>query len=131
MVDQVEGGNLDNLLDMLNHVDIDNMSKVLKELDKYEKLIDKVSGLTMRLNKIGVLPAILRIAGQKSGVQNIDAPLPQLSPLSLEATSPTHLMMYRELNKQPEDTITAMFKQAVEIELQEKGKAVKKGKTKK
>ena len=102
-----------NLLDMLSSVDVDKVGKALKEFEKYEKLLDKVSGITMRLNRIGVLPAILRIAGQKSGIKNIDAPLPQQNPLSIDAASPIHLMMFKELNKQPEETIGEMFKAAV------------------
>lgn len=102
-----------NLLDMLKDVDVDKVGSVLKEFEKYEKLLDKVSGITMRLNRIGVLPAIIRLAGQKSGIQNIDAPLPQPSQLSIEAASPTHLMMFKELNAQPEAIIGEMFKQAV------------------
>ena len=102
-----------NLLDMLSNVDVDKVGKALKEFEKYEKLLDKVSGITMRLNRIGVLPAILRIAGQKSGIKNIDAPLPQQNPLSIDAASPIHLMMFKELNKQPEETIGEMFKAAV------------------
>ena len=102
-----------NLLDMLKDVDVDKVGSVLKEFEKYEKLLDKVSGITMRLNRIGVLPAIIRIAGQKSGIKDIDAPLPQPSQLSIEAVSPTHLMMYKELNAQPEAVIGEMFKQAV------------------
>jgi len=108
-----EGEESVNLLSMLNNVDVDKVGNVLKEFEKYEKLLDKVSGITMRLNRIGVLPAIIRIAGQKSGVQNIDAPLPQQSELSIEAKTPIHLMMFKELNKQPEDVISEMFKAAV------------------
>jgi len=102
-----------NLLSMLNNVDVDKVGNVLKEVEKYEKLLDKVSGITMRLNRIGVLPAIIRIAGQKSGIQNIDAPLPQQSELSIEAKSPIHLLMFKELNNQPENVISDMFKAAV------------------
>ena len=102
-----------NLLTMINEIDIDKVSNTLKELEKYEKILDKISGITMRLNRIGVLPAILRIAGQKSGVQNIDAPLPKQSELSIEAKSPIHLMMFRELNNQSEEAISNMFKAAI------------------
>jgi len=102
-----------SLLSMLNDVDVDKVGNVLKEFEKYEKLLDKVSGITMRLNRIGVLPAIIRIAGQKSGITNIDAPLPQQSELSIEAKTSIHLMMFKELNKQPEDVISEMFKAAV------------------
>ena len=102
-----------NLLSMLNDVDVDKVGNVLKEFEKYEKLLDKVSGITMRLNRIGVLPAIIRIAGQKSGVQNIDAPLPQQSALSIDAKSPIHLLMFKELNNQPENVISDLYKNAV------------------
>jgi len=102
-----------NLLSMLNDVDVDKVGNVLKEFEKYEKLLDKVSGITMRLNRIGVLPAIIRIAGQKSGIQNIDAPLPQQSELSIEAKSPIHLLMFKELNAQPENVISDLYKNAV------------------
>jgi hypothetical protein len=102
-----------NLLDMMNNVDVDKVGNVLKEFEKYEKILDKVSGITMRLNRIGVLPAVLRIAGQKSGIQNIDAPLPRQSPLSIDAASPMHLMMFKELNTQPEAVISELYKNAV------------------
>ena len=102
-----------NLLDMMNNVDVDKVGNVLKEFEKYEKILDKVSGITMRLNRIGVLPAVLRIAGQKSGIQNIDAPLPQQSPLSIDAASAIHLMMFKELNTQPEAVISELYKNAV------------------
>ena len=109
----MEGETSANLLDMMNNVDVDKVGKVLKEVEKYEKILDKVSGITMRLNHIGVLPAILRIAGQKSGVENIDAPLPQQSPLNIEAASSIHLLMFKELNEQPEAIITELYKNAV------------------
>jgi hypothetical protein len=67
----------------------------------------------MRLNRIGVLPAVMRIAGQKSGIQNLDAPLPKQSELSIDAKSPMHLLMFKELNKQPEEVVSQMFKAAV------------------
>ena len=102
-----------NLLDLMNNVDVDKVGNVLKEFEKYEKILDKVSGITMRLNRIGVLPAVLRIAGQKSGIQNIDAPLPRQSPLSIDAVSPMHLMMFKELNAQPEAVISELYKNAI------------------
>ena len=102
-----------NLLSMMNNVDVDKVGSVLKEVEKYEKILDKVGGITMRLNRIGVLPAILRIAGQKSGIQNIDAPLPKQSELSIDAASPMHLLMFKELNAQPEAVIGELYKNAV------------------
>ena len=102
-----------NLLDMMNNIDVDKVGSVLKEFEKYEKILDKVSGITMRLNRIGVLPAILRIAGQKSGIENIDAPLPQQSPLNIDAATPMHLLMFKELNEHPEAVISELYKNAV------------------
>ena len=113
-----------NLLSLMQNVDIDKVGNVLKEFEKYEKILDKVSGITMRLNRIGVLPAILRIAGQKSGIENLDAPLPQQSALSIEAKSPMHLLMFKELNEQPEAVISALYKNA--IMRQEKNEKTKK-----
>jgi hypothetical protein len=103
----------ENLLSMMQNLDVDKVGSVLKEFEKYEKILDKVSGITMRLNRIGVLPAIIRIAGVKSGVQNLDAPLPKQSELSIEAKSPVHLIMFKELNNQPEDIISEMYRQIV------------------
>ena len=103
----------ENLLGMMNNIDIDKVGSVLKEFEKYEKILDKVSGITMRLNRIGVLPAILRIAGQKSGIENLDAPLPKQSELSIDAASPTHLLMFKELNAQPETVISELYKTAI------------------
>ena len=111
MSDEVAGN--ENLLSMMNNIDVDKVGSVLKEVEKYEKILDKVSGITMRLNRIGVLPAILRIAGQKSGVKNIDAPLPQQSPLNIEAASSIHLLMFKTLNKQPEEIISELYENAV------------------
>ena len=108
-----EGAGTDNLLSMMNNIDVDKVGSVLKEVEKYEKILDKVSGITMKLNRIGVLPAILRIAGQKSGVKNIDAPLPQQSPLNIEAASSIHLLMFKTLNKQPEEIISELYENAV------------------
>lgn len=110
---ELESGSTLNLLSMMNNLDVDKVGSVLKEFEKYEKLLDKVSGITMRLNRIGVLPALIRIAGVKSGVTNIDAPLPQQSALSIDAASPTHLLMFKELNAQPEAVINDLYKKAV------------------
>jgi hypothetical protein len=105
-----------NLLNLIDNVNIDKLSSTLKEIEKYEKLIDKISGIITKLNNIGVIPAIVRIVGKKADVTNIDAPLPQISPLSIEATSSTHLLLYKQLNEQSEENIANMFKNAVLIE---------------
>lgn len=105
-----------NLLDIMSNVDVDKVGNVLKEFEKYEKILDKISGITMRLNRIGVLPAILRIAGQKSGIENLDAPLPKQSPLNVDAASPMHLLIFKSLNKQPENIIEDMLKTSIILE---------------
>lgn len=115
----------ENLLSILNNVDVDKVGSMLKEFEKYEKLLDKISGITMRLNRIGVLPAIIRIAGQKSGIKDLDAPLPQQSELSIIAKSATHLLMYKELNNQPEEVIANMFKAAILSEKKGEGRRPK------
>jgi hypothetical protein len=109
----VEDPGTENLLSMMQNMDIDKVGTVLKEFEKYEKILDKVSGITMRLNRIGVLPAALRIVGQKSGIENLDAPLPKQSELSIEAKSPVHLLMFKELNTQPEAVISELYKNAI------------------
>jgi hypothetical protein len=112
----MDGENEVNLLNLIDNVNIDKLSSTLKEIEKYEKLIDKISGIITKLNNIGVIPAIVRIVGKKADVTNIDAPLPQISPLSIEATSSTHLLLYKQLNEQSEENIANMFKNAVLIE---------------
>ena len=111
----------ENLLSMINQVDIEKVGDVLNELSKYEKLLDKVSGIIMRLNRIGVLPAVMRIVGVKTGLgEEINKPLPQVSPLSIEAKSPSHLLLFKELNNQTEDTVTEILKQSVIAEAKAK-----------
>ena len=115
------GTGTENLLSMINQVDVEKVGNVLNELSKYEKLLDKVSGIIMRLNRIGVLPAVLRIIGVKTGVgEKLNEPLPQVSPLSIEAKSPSHMLLFKELNKQSEDTVTEILKQSVIAEAKAK-----------
>ena len=120
------GTGTENLLSMINQVDVEKVGNVLNELSKYEKLLDKVSGIIMRLNRIGVLPAVLRIVGVKTGLgEEINKPLPQVSPLSIEAKSPSHLLLFKELNKQSEDSVTEILKQSVIAEAEAKAKEAK------
>ena len=113
----------ENLLSMINQVDVEKVGNVLNELSKYEKLLDKVSGIIMRLNRIGVLPAVMRIVGVKTGLgDELNKPLPQVSPLSIEAKSPSHLLLFKELNKQTEDTVTEILKQSIVADAETKAK---------
>ena len=114
----------ENLLSMLNNVDADKVGNVLKEFEKYEKILDKITGMIMRLNRIGVLPATIRILSNNN--PDIDKPLPQQNPLAIDAATPSHLLLYKELNTQPETVITDMFKASViEEAKQKKGKPKK------
>jgi len=119
-----EEENTENLLNLINQVDVEKVGNVLNELSKYEKLLDKVSGIIMRLNRIGVLPAVMRIVGVKTGLgEEINKPLPQVSPLSIEAKSPSHLLLFKELNKQTEDTVTEILKQSILADAEAKAKS--------
>ena len=119
-----EEENTENLLNLINQVDVEKVGNVLNELSKYEKLLDKVSGIIMRINRIGVLPAVMRIVGVKTGLgEEINKPLPQVSPLSIEAKSPSHLLLFKELNKQTEDTVTEILKQSIVAEADAKAKS--------
>lgn len=115
-----------NLLSLLNDIDVDKVGNVLKEFEKYEKILDKASGIVMRLNRIGLLPAVIRILGKDT--PNLNEPLPQQSPLNIEAKTAMHLMMFQELNKVSEEVINKMYKSIVEAEVKAKQGAQKKKK---
>jgi len=103
-----------NLLSLIQGMDADKVGDVLKQFEKYEKVIDKASGMVMRLNRIGVLPAVMRVVGAKTGMgEEINKPLPQQSELEIKASSATHLYFYKQLNNQPEEAINKMLQQAI------------------
>jgi hypothetical protein len=103
------GGGEVSLGSILQGMDIDKVDGMLSTLTKYEKMFDKVSGLITKLDKIGVIPAIIRVAGVKGNIPDLDKPL--VDPLSVHATSGSHHMFYAELNKLPEAIILDMYKQ--------------------
>lgn len=103
------GGEEVSLGSLIQGMDIDKVDGMLSTLTKYEKIFDKVSGLVTKLDKIGVIPAIIRVAGVKANIPDLDKPL--VDPLSVHATSGTHHVFFTELNKLPENIIADMYKQ--------------------
>jgi hypothetical protein len=110
------GGGETSLGSILQGMDIDKVDGMLNTLTKYEKMFDKVSGLITKLDKIGVIPAIIRVAGVKGGIPDLDKPL--VDPLSVHATTGTHHVFFAELNKLPENIIADMYKQMLVIAAQ-------------
>jgi hypothetical protein len=103
------GGGEVSLGSLIQGMDIDKVDGMLSTLTKYEKMFDKVSGLVTKLDKMGVIPAIIRVAGVKGNIPDLDKPL--VDPLSVHAASGTHHVFYAELNKLPENIIADMYKQ--------------------
>jgi hypothetical protein len=103
---------------LLQGMDINKVDGMLNTLTKYEKIFDKVSGLVTKLDKMGVIPAIIRVAGVKANIPDLDKPL--VDPLSVHATSGTHHVFFAELNKLPENIIADMYKQMLIISEQAK-----------
>ena len=105
---------------ILQGMDIDKVDGMLSTLTKYEKIFDKVSGLVTKLDKMGVIPAIIRVAGNKANIPDLDKPL--VDPLNVHASSGTHHVFYAELNKLPEKIISDMYKQMLVLAAQAESK---------
>ena len=114
------GGGEVSLGSILQGMDIDKVDGMLSTLTKYEKMFDKVSGLVTKLDKMGVIPAIIRVAGVKGNIPDLDKPL--VDPLSVHATTGTHHVFFGELNKLPENIIADMYKQMLLMAAQEEEK---------
>lgn len=99
-----------SLLDVLNaasKVDVSNLDNVLSTVSKYEKIIDKFLNLYTKLEKSGVINAMLRIAGKRAGV---DLDKPTIHPLSVVAASPQHKVLFDMLNNiSPQDAQNLQF----------------------
>jgi hypothetical protein len=98
---------------LLQGMDINKVDGMLNTLTKYEKIFDKVSGLVTKLDKMGVIPAIIRVAGVKANIPDLDKPL--VDPLAVHASTGTHHVFFAELNKLPENIIADMYKQMLII----------------
>ena len=89
----------------------ENLDKLLKDWDKYNKIFDRVNETIEKLNRLGLIPAIVRGIGKKYEIADIDKPLSD--PLAISATSVTHKLFFQELNAVSEAQIKEMFKQAM------------------
>ena len=125
MSEELAGGEV-SLGSILQGMDIDKVDGMLSTLTKYEKMFDKVSGLITKLDKIGVIPAIIRVAGVKGNIPDLDKPL--VDPLSVHATTGTHLVFFAELNKLPENIVADMYKQMLILSQQAETVKVKEDK---
>lgn len=90
------------------------LDSFLASAAKYEKLLDSGMRWLEKLEKLGVLPALIRGIGAKQGIPDIDKPL--TNPLSIEATTASHRMLFKTLNDLPEEAIIEMFKRSVTAE---------------
>jgi len=89
----------------------ENLDKLLKDWDKYNKIFDRVNDTIEKLNRLGLIPAIVRGIGKKYEIPDIDKPLSD--PLAISAASPIHKLFFSELNNVPEEQIKEMFKQVM------------------
>ena len=89
----------------------ENLDKLLKDWDKYNKIFDRVNETIEKLNRLGLIPAIVRGIGKKYEIADIDKPLSD--PLAISAASPIHKLFFSELNNVPEEQIKEMFKNAM------------------
>lgn len=101
-----------SLLKIASEMNAEQVGGILAEIEKYSAIIDKISGFLTRLNRIGVLPAVIRIYAAKTGVSgDINAPLQH--PLSVTAASSTHKFLFDNLNEQAEEVIKAFLQQGM------------------
>lgn len=122
MSEELTGGEV-SLGSLLQGMDVNKLDSVLSTISKYEKIFDKVSGMITKLDKIGVIPAIIRVAGNKANIPDLDKPL--VDPLSIHATTGTHHVFFAELNKLPENIIADMYKQMLVMAAQSEAETVK------
>ncbi len=85
-----------DVLDAANKVDVSKVDDLLATISKYEKIMDKFLNLYSKLEKSGVINAVLRIAGKRAGV---DLDKPAVHPLNVVASSPQHKVLFDLLNQ--------------------------------
>lgn len=116
-----------DLLKIVSEADPEKVGGVLKEIEKYSDIIDKITGHIARFNRMGILPALIRVWGKKAGVEgDINAPLS--SPLQLTAASPTHKLFFDELNEQAEEVIKSFLYQNMKAQIKAEQPVKSKGK---
>lgn len=100
MTDEISLGSL------LKDVSPQDIDSVLATFTKYEKIFDKGIATLEKLEKLGILPAMIRSVGAKTGVIDLDKPLQ--NPLTFTSKTPAHYEFYRLLNDIPEEVIEEM-----------------------
>ena len=109
-------------------LDKDNLDKLLKDWDRYNKIFDRVNETINKLDKIGLLPAIVRAVGKKYDIPDIEQPLH--NPLNIIAQSPIHKLLFEEMNQIPEPQIKEMYNQALTQKLKAEAESGKMSKQK-
>lgn len=96
-----------DVLNAANKVDVSKVDDLLATISKYERIMDKFLNLYNKLEKSGVINAVLRIAGKRAGV---DLDKPAVHPLSIVAASPQHKVLFDILNGiSPQDAQNLQF----------------------
>ena len=75
----------------------ENLDTLLKDWGKYNQIFDRVNETLTKLEKLGILPAIIRVAGKRAGIENIDAPL--RNEMAVIAISPVHRSFFELCNQ--------------------------------
>jgi uncharacterized protein YjgD (DUF1641 family) len=109
-----------DLSTLIAKTDPNQLDSILATAAKYEKLLNAGMRWLDKLDKIGVLPAVIRAVGAKTGIQDIDKPI--TNPLNFQAATSTHLMLYKLLNSAEEPVIEAMYKEILLAQNAEKEK---------
>ena len=81
---------LDELLSKASNDDF--LGRILSDIEKYGSAFDKISALYDKLEKSGVIPSIIKIAGKKYDV-DVETPL-----RGVTAPTDTHKAIFQELN---------------------------------
>jgi hypothetical protein len=102
----MEEKGLMEILTSAEKVNVKNLDDVLGTISKYERILDKFLSLYGRLEKSGVINAVLRIAGKRSGV---DLDKPTIHPLSVVASTPQHKVLFDLLNSLAPQDVQNMY----------------------
>ena len=91
-------------------VNPESLDNILATISKYERLMDKFIAIYNRLDRSGVIPAVLRIIGKKADIE-VDKPIS--NPLNIVAKSATHKALFEILNELDEGDIRAIHEQII------------------
>ena len=95
-----------DVLNAANKVDVSKVDDLLATISKYERIMDKFLNLYSKLEKSGVINAVLRIAGKRTGV---DLDKPAVHPLSVIASSPQHKVLFDILNQMSPQDVQQLY----------------------